>query len=69
MGFFGVFGVEYHLQQAASVAQVDEYQVAVVAPSVNPTGNRYLRSNRSFAGLSAVRVLVHSNFLFVRSVS
>jgi hypothetical protein len=42
VGLFGVFGVEYDLQQAAAVAQVDEYQVAVVTASMNPTRNRNL---------------------------
>jgi hypothetical protein len=42
VGFFGVFRVEYDLQQATTVAKVDENQIAMVASSMNPTRNRNL---------------------------
>jgi hypothetical protein len=37
-----VLRIENDLQQASTVSKVDEYEVAVVASSMNPTRNRNL---------------------------
>src|SRR5512145_559406 len=48
------FRVEYHLAEAASVSQVDEYNAAVVAPRVNPAGENHFATHASGARFATV---------------
>jgi hypothetical protein len=49
-----VVGVEDDLQQAIAVAQVDEDDATVVAPAMDPAGNRNLLTDQLFIDLAAV---------------
>ena len=51
---FRAIRVEYDLQQALSIAKIDEDYAAVVAPPVNPAANLDFLSNERFVDLSAV---------------
>ena len=46
--------VEHDLQQALAVAQVDEYDPAVIAPAMHPAGDRDLLAEELLVNLSAV---------------
>jgi hypothetical protein len=46
--------IEYDLYQAFPVAQIDEYDPAVIAPPVHPAGHRDLLAQKRFVNLSAV---------------
>ena len=45
--------IEYDLRDAFPVAQIDEYQIAVVTSPVHPTGQRHLLPHMRFPELSA----------------
>ncbi len=55
-----VVRVEYHLQEAFAVAQVHEYDAAMVAAAMDPAGNRNLLTDQLFVDLAAV-VRTHGN--------
>jgi hypothetical protein len=49
----GYLRVEGYLDDALSIAQVDEYQPAMVPPPVNPPGQGYLAANMLLIQFSA----------------
>jgi hypothetical protein len=44
VGIRGYLRVEHNLEQTGSVSQVNEYEVAVVPPTVDPSSNGYFSS-------------------------
>ena len=50
----GPVRVEYHLQQAFPVAQIDEDHTTVIAPAMHPATHRDLLTDQRFVNLSAI---------------
>ena len=59
VGFWRNLGVDYNLEDARPVPEVDEYQRAVVSPPMHPASDLYYVAFIVAAGRAAVPVFVH----------
>ena len=57
----GPIGVENHLQQALSIAQIDKDDTAVVAPPVDPAANLDFLADERLVNLAAI-LCTHHDF-------